>query len=77
MCFVPFPMLKSSGDQVSGECTVPGELCIHFPGPRHSFSWVCCESTVSGVPYVSSGELISDCDPHGSCQPSRISGRHG
>ena len=28
----------------------------------------------SGVPCVSSGELICGCDPPGGCQPSRISG---
>ena len=28
----------------------------------------------SGVPCVSSGELISGCDPRSRCQPSRISG---
>ena len=27
-----------------------------------------------GAPFVSSGELISCCDPPGGCQPSRISG---
>ena len=32
---------------------------------------------VSGVPCVSSGELISGCDPPGRCQPSRIPGRLG
>ena len=33
--------------------------------------------TVSGVPCVSSGELISGCDPLGRCQPYRIPGRLG
>ena len=28
MCFVPLPGLSSSGDQVLGECTVPGGQCI-------------------------------------------------
>ena len=28
LCFVPFPALSSSGDQVLGECTVPGGLCV-------------------------------------------------
>ena len=32
---------------------------------------------ISGVPCVSSGELISDCDPPGGCQLSRIPGRRG
>ena len=86
VCFVPFPIWKSSSNQVLHECTVPGEPYIHLLGPEPcihllcsgpSFSWVCCESTVSDVPYVSSGELISDCDLRGGCQPSRISERHG
>ena len=49
----------------------------HLPGPHHSVSWVRREKTVSGVLCVSSGELISGCDPPGRCQPSRILGRHG
>ena len=41
MHLVPFPGLRSLGDQVLNECTVPGGLCIlitfqvleaHFPG---------------------------------------------
>ena len=28
MHFVPFPGLSSSGDQVTGECTVPGGPCV-------------------------------------------------
>ena len=31
----------------------------------------------SGVPCVSSGELISGCDPPGRCEPSRIPGIYG
>ena len=49
----------------------------HLPSPSHSVSQVHRRSTVSGVPCVSSGELISGCDPLGRCQPSRIPGRHG
>ena len=37
----------------------------------------CSRSTISSVPCVSSGELISDCDPPGGCQLSRIPGRLG
>ena len=45
MHFVPFPGLSSSGDQVLGECTVPGGPCVLItsPGPSHLV-----ESTVSG-----------------------------
>ena len=53
-------------------------VCLnHFPSPSCSVSRVCPERTVSGVPCVSSGELISGCDPPGRCQPSRIPGRCG
>ena len=34
-------------------------------------------SVISGVPCVSSGELISGCGPAGGCQPSMIPGRLG
>ena len=49
----------------------------HLPSLSHSVSRVHRKSTVSGVPCVSSGELISECDPPGGCQPSRIPGRRG
>ena len=60
------------------------ELCIcakwalhlnHFLGPDRSVYWVCHESTISGVSWVSSGELISSYDPPGRCQQSRTPGR--
>ena len=55
--FVHFPGPSSSGNQVIGKCTVPGGLCLnHLPSPNHLVSWVHQESTVSGVPCVSSGE---------------------
>ena len=37
-----------------------------LPGPSRLVSWVCCENAISGVLCVSSGELISGCDPPGS-----------
>ena len=50
-------------------------LCLnHLPSPSCSVSQVCHESTISAVLFVSSGELISGCDPAGTCQPSRIPG---
>ena len=53
-------------------------VCLnHLPGPSHWVSWVCHEVTVSGVPCVSSRELISGCDPPSGCQLSRIPGRLG
>ena len=36
-----------------------GGASYHFPGPRHSVSWVHHKSAISGVTCVSSGELIS------------------
>ena len=35
---------------------------MHLPGPSRSISLVCCEGTFQGVPWASSGELISGCD---------------
>ena len=49
----------------------------HLPGPSFSLSWVHSESALSGVPFVFSSELISDCNLPGGCQPSRIPGRPG
>ena len=33
VCFVPFPGLSSSGDQVLSECTVPGGPCVLITSP--------------------------------------------
>ena len=49
----------------------------HLPGPVRLVSWVHHKSAISGMPCVSSGELISGCDPPGRCQLSRIPGRLG
>ena len=49
----------------------------HLPNPGCSVSQMCCNSTISDVPCVSSGELISGCNPPGRCQPSRIPERLG
>ena len=54
-----------------------GCAAYHLPGPSHLVSWVCHQSTISSVPCISSGELISVCDPLGECQLSRIPGRLG
>ena len=47
----------------------------HLPSPSCLVSWVCSGSSISGVLCVSSGELISGCNPPDGCQPSRIPGR--
>ena len=52
-----------------------GGVSYHLPGPSRLVSWVCSGSAVSGVLCVSSGALISGCDPPDGCQPSRILGR--
>ena len=76
---VHFPGLSHSGGQVLGECTLPrwASESYHLPRPSRWVSWVCSGSAFSGVPCVSSGELISGCDPPGGCQLSRIPGRLG
>ena len=51
-----------------------GNVSYHCLHPSCSVSWVHSGSAVSGVACVSSGELISGCDPPGGCQPSRIPG---
>ena len=47
-----------------------GGASYRLPSPSPSVSWVCSGSAISGVP-------ISDCDPPGGCQPSRIPERLG
>ena len=47
--FVPFPGLSSSGDQVLGESTLPGVLClITSMIPATWFPWVRSENAFSG-----------------------------
>ena len=54
-----------------------GGASYHLPSPSHSVSWVRSGSATSGVPSVSSGELISGCNSPGGCQPPRIPGKLG
>ena len=49
---------------------VGASYCL--PHPCRSVFWVYKGRIFSGVPCVSSGELISGCDPPGGCRPSRI-----
>ena len=49
-----------------------GSVSYHLPNPSCLVFWVAAGAPISGVPCVSSGELISGCDPPGRCQPSRI-----
>ena len=76
--FVPFPGPSSSGDEVLGEHTP--QVCsasYRLPGPSRLVSWEHSGSTVPHVPCVSSGELISGCDPTVGCQQSRFPGTFG
>ena len=74
--FVPFPGPSSSGNQVLGESTrTRCRASYPLPGPSRLLSLV--HSCISGVPCVSSGELISGCDPPDGCQLSNIPGRLG
>ena len=73
--FCALPRSEQLRQQMLGQCT----LCrcsasYHLPGPSLTVSWVHSGSAASSVTYVSSGELISGCDPPGRCQRSRISG---
>ena len=55
-------------------------LAVHLitsPIPAARFPGCTGDSAVSGVPCVSSGALISGCDPPGGCQQSRIPGSLG
>ena len=68
--FCAFPGLSSSGSQELDEHTLAR---CRAPSPLHGPSFSFCVLR-SGEPCVSSGELISGCDPPSGCQPSRISG---
>ena len=72
--FLPFPGPSSSADQVLGECSHPQleAASYHVPHPSCSVFLVYNRRAFSGVPCVSSGELISGCDPPARSRPSRI-----
>ena len=72
--FVPFSGPSSSGDQLLGERSHPqvGHVSYHLLHASCSVFWVYNGHTFSGVPCVSSGELISGCDSPRRCQPSSI-----
>ena len=72
------PRSEQLRQQVLGEHTLPRcGASYHLLCPSHLVSSMCSGSAISDVPCVSSGELISGCDPPGGCQPSRIPGRLG
>ena len=76
--FVPFPGPSSSGDQVLGGCTVPRCVVRLITSPSQPLGFLGGHRCIfSGVASVSSGELISGCNPPGGCQPSRIPGSLG
>ena len=63
--FEPTPGASSSGDHVLGTQSHPQlkAAACHLPCPIYSVFWVCNGRTFSGVLCVSSGELISVCNP--------------
>ena len=67
--FVPFLGPSSSGDQVLGERGHPqvGGPSYCLPRPSPLVFWVYNRHAFSDVPCVSSGELISGCDPPDRC----------
>ena len=67
------PRSEQLRQQVLGEHTLPRcGASYHLLCPSHLVSSMCSGSAISDVLCVSSGELISGCDPPGGCQPSRI-----
>ena len=75
LCFLPFPgHQRSSGDQVLGKHCRPqvGAVTYRLSCLCHSVFKMYSQHTFSGLPCVSSVELISGCNPPGGCQPSRI-----
>ena len=77
--FCTLSSTKQLRHQVLSERTLPrrGGASHHLPRPSCLVPWVCSGSTVSGVLCVSSGVLISSCNPPGGCQLSRVPGRLG
>ena len=69
-CILCLPRSSSSGNQELDERTL-FRCSATSPLPSHSLSF---QARQSGMPCVSSVELISGCDPPGGCQPSSLSG---
>ena len=65
--------------QVLDEYSHPqvGAVSYHLPHPSSLVFWVYIRCAFSGVLCVSSGWLISGCDPPSICQRSRIPRRFG
>ena len=77
LMFCALPRSEQLGQLGAWRAHSPQVQCILSPPQSPpTVSWVhSWSAAASGVPYVSSGELISGCDPPGRCQPSRIPGR--
>ena len=65
--FVLFPGPSSSGDQVLGERILPAGWCILSPPGSQPLSFLGAQQEYH-LRCVSSGELISGCNPSGRCQ---------
>ena len=64
MHFVPFPGLSCSGDQVLGEHTVSGGLCVNHPHPwdsRGKNTGVGCHFLLQCVKVKSENEVAQSC----------------
>ena len=74
LSFVSLPGPSSSGGQVLGKHSHPqvGSTSYRLPHLRLLVFYVYNGRAFSGVPCVSSGELISGCNPPRECRPSRI-----
>ena len=61
-----------------GECTVPGRLCVLIMSLAPAAQFPCApQERHLRYALCFLWELISDCNPPGRCQPSRIPGRLG
>ena len=52
MHFVPFAVLSSSGDQMLGECTVPGGRCFVLFFFKFYFYFILLYNTILVLPYI-------------------------
>ena len=74
----PSQIRASQATRCLASALSPGVWCVLSPPCSQPLGFLGAQHErllVSGVPCVSSGELISGCDPPGRCQPSRIPGR--
>ena len=71
-CALPWSKQLRRPSAWQARLSLVGAATYRLPRPCGSVFWVYNGCAFSGVPCVSSGELISGCDPPGGCRPSRI-----